>query len=173
MLLSKRESIISPTLYVPNVSVKVEITNVTAVKLAAKGAADVVTFDVKAKLDERERKSQLIILGFSMLLATKPPLVRFEVDGTATLTGKDQEVAKMLEVDPETKVPFVFQRIYQTAFTAMYLLSSVMNTPPPPQDLLVPPKQGVPTDDVSVEVGVDSKQPADGITVQADTSTAK
>lgn len=68
MLLSKRESIISPTLYASNVSVKVEITNVTVVKLAAKSAGDVVTFDVKAKLDERERKSQLITLGFRMQL---------------------------------------------------------------------------------------------------------
>jgi len=44
----------------------------------------------------------------------------------ATLSGKDAEINKMLEVDPETKAPYVFQRIYQTAFTAMYLLSKYL-----------------------------------------------
>lgn len=145
----------------------------TAAKLSAKNTADFVTFDMKAKLDERERKSQMVMLGFNILLATKPPLVRFEVEGTATLTGKDQEITKMLEVDQETKVPHVFQKIYQTVFTTMYLLSSVMNTPPPPQNLLVPPKQGAPNDDVTVEVGVDTNRSSDGVTIQADTNVDK
>jgi len=145
---------------------------VTGVKLAAKGANGTITFDVQAKLDERERKSQQVTLGFNLLLSTKPALVRFEIAGTAVLAGKDADVSKMMEVDPETKVPFVFQRIYQSAFTVMYLLSSVMSTPPPPQDLLVPPKQGVPADDVSVQVGAESK-PADGVTIQADTAAVK
>ncbi len=167
------ESIICPTLYVPDVSVKVEIVNVTASRLVSKNTADFVTFDMKAKLDERERKSQMVILGFNLLLTTKPPLVKFEVEGTAMLTGKDQEIAKMLEADSESKVPHVFQRIYQTVFTTMYLLSSVMNTPPPPQDLLVPPKQGASTDGVTVEVGVDTNRSQDGVTIQADTDISK
>ena len=99
-----------------------------------------------------------------MLLTTKPSIVKFEVEGTATLTGKDTELSKMLEVDPETKVPYVFQRIYQYAFTAMYLLSTILNTHPPPQDLLFPRKQGVPVEDISVEVAA-----AEAVAVQAGT----
>lgn len=151
-------------MYIPNVSVKVEITSLVGVKLSVKGGAETVNFDVKAKLEERERKSQTIIIGFNLLLTTKPSLVKFEVEGAATLTGKDAELNKMLEVDPETKVPYVFQRIYQYVFTAMYLLSTILNAPPPPQDLLFPKREGVPVEDVSVEV-----EAHEAVAVQAET----
>ena len=151
-------------MYIPNVSVKVEITSLIGVKLGVKGGAETVNFDVKAKLEERERKSQTIIIGFNLLLTTKPSIIKFEVEGTATLSGKDAELSKMLEVDPETKVPYVFQRIYQYAFTAMYLLSTILNAPPPPQDLLFSKRQGVPVEDISVEV-----EATEGVTVQAET----
>jgi len=132
--------------------------------MGVKGGAETVNFDVKAKLEERERKSQTIVIGFNLLLTTKPSIVKFEVEGVAALTGKDAELSKMLEVDPETKVPYVFQRIYQYAFTAMYLLSTILNAPPPPQDLLFPRRQGVPAEDISVEV-----EATEGVTVQAET----
>jgi hypothetical protein len=140
-------------LYIPNVSVKVDITSLVGVRLSVKsGETETVNFDVKAKLDEKERKSQMVVVGFNLFLATKPSIVKFEVEGTATLVGKDAEITKMLEVDPETKVPYVFQRVYQHAFTAMYLLSTILNAPPPPQDLLFPHREGVPVEDVSVEM---------------------
>jgi hypothetical protein len=95
----------------------------------------------------------MAIVGFSLILSTKPSVVKFEIEGAVTLTGKDSEISKMLEVDPETKVPYVFHRVYQHAFTAMYLLSTILNTPPPPQDLLFQSKQqGMPIEDVNVEV---------------------
>lgn len=93
----------------------------------------------------------MVVVNFNLLLTTKPGLVRFEVEGTATLTGKDNEIDKMLEVNPETKVPYVFQKVYQHAFTAMYLLSTILNVPPPPHDLLFSEKEGIPTEDITVE----------------------
>jgi len=61
-------------------------------------------------------------------------------------------------------VPYVFQRIYQYVFTAMYLLSTILNAPPPPQDLLFPKREGVPVEDVSVEV-----EAHEAVAVQAET----
>jgi len=110
-----------------------------------------VNFDVKAKLEEKERRSQTVVVTFSLLLTTKPSIVKFEVEGTATLTGKDTEIDKMLEVDPETKVPYVFQKVYQNAFTAMYLLATILNAPPPPHDLLLSRSEGIQTEEVAVE----------------------
>ena len=159
-------------MYVPNVSVKVDVTSLTGTRLGAKGIAEAINFDVKAKLDERERKSQMVVLGFNLFLTTKPPVVKFEVEGVATLSGKDVDIAKMLSTDPDTKVPYVFQRIYQTAFTAMYLLSTILNSPPPPQDLLFPAKQGPPVQDVNVQLSAENAQVSEGVTIQADT-TAK
>jgi hypothetical protein len=121
---------------------------------------------VKARLEEKERKSQMVIVGFNLFLNTKPSIVKFEVEGTATLTGKDAEINKMLEVDPETKVPYVFQRVYQYAFAAMYLLSTILNAPPPPHDLLFSHKEGVPVEGVSVEVATET---AEAVAVQAET----
>lgn len=114
-----------------------DITSIIGVKLDVRGGAGTVNFDVKARLEEKERKSQIVVVGFNLQLTTKPGIVKFEIEGTATITGKDAEINKMLEVDPETKVPYVFQKVYQHTFTAMYLLSTVLNTPPPPIDLLL------------------------------------
>jgi len=115
----------------------VEAISIVGVKLDTKGGAGAVNFEVKARLEEKERKSQMVVVGFILQLNTKPSIVKFEVEGTATLTGKDSEINRMLEVDPETKLPYVFQKVYQHVFTAMYLLSTILNTPPPPVDLLL------------------------------------
>jgi hypothetical protein len=152
-------------LYIPNVSVKVDITSLVGVRLGAKGSGtETVNFDVKAKLEEKERKSQMVVVGFSLLVATKPSIVKFEVEGMATLTGKDAEIGRMLEVDPDTRVPYVFQRVYQYVFTAMYLLSTVLNAPPPPQNLFFSQREGISVGDISVDV---EAVPKETVSVQA------
>ena len=128
-----------------------DVTSIVGVKLDVKGGAGTVNFDVKARLEEKERRSQMVVVGFNLQLTTKPGIVKFEVEGTATLTGKDAEINKMLEVDPETKVPYVFQKVYQNTFTAMYLLSTILNTPPPPIDLLLFRREEVLAEGVAIE----------------------
>lgn len=141
-----------PALHLPNVSVKVEITSLLGVRLDFKSSGvGTVNFDVKAKLEEKERKSQMVVVAFSLYLTTKPNIVKFEVEGIATLNGKEAEISKMLETDPETKVPYIFQKIYQHAFTAMYLMSTFLNTPPPPQDLLFSQRE-IPIEEVSAKM---------------------
>ena len=140
------------------------MTRLEGVRLGVEGGAESVNFDVKARLEERERKSQSITVWFSLLVTTRPSIVKFEVEGTATLTGKDEDLSTMLEVNQETKVPHVFQRIYQQAFTAMYLFSTVLNAPPPPHDLLGSRKTGVPVEGVDVEVEAGA-QPAQSETI--------
>jgi hypothetical protein len=56
----------------------------------------------------------------------------------------------MLEVDPETKLPYAFQKVYQHVFTAMYLLSTILNTPPPPVDLLLFGRENVSAESVDL-----------------------
>lgn len=137
---------------IPNVSVAVDITNIAGVKLGVKGGTGAIHFDVKGRLEEKERRSQMVTIGFSLFLTTKPSVVKFEVEGTATLTGKDEEISKMLEVDREIKVPYVFQKVYQNAFAAMYLLSTILKAPSPPHNLFpVTQGEGMATEDVDVE----------------------
>ena len=137
---------------IPNVSVAVDITNVAGVRLGDKGGTGAINFDVKARLEEKERRSQMVAVNFSLLLTTKPSVVKFEVEGAATLTGKDEEINKMLEVDPEIKVPYVFQKVYQNAYAVMYLLSTILKAPPPPHNLFPSSqREGIATEDVDVE----------------------
>jgi hypothetical protein len=128
----------------------VEATSIVGVKLDTKGGAGAVNFEVKARLEEKERKSQMVVVSFILQLNTKPGIVKFEVEGTATLTGKDSEINRMLEVDPETKLPYAFQKVYQHVFTAMYLLSTILNTPPPPVDLLLFGRENVSAESVDL-----------------------
>jgi hypothetical protein len=82
--------------------------------------------------------------------------VKFEVEGIATLAGKDEELNKALETDEETKMPHIFQRVYQQVFTAMYLFSTVLDAPPPPHDLLGSYKNVAQNEGVSVEMGAEA-----------------
>lgn len=143
---------------VPNVSVKIEITSLVGSRSGVKSGAEAVSFNIKAKLEEKERKSQMVTVGFGLLLTTKPSIVKFEIEGTATLTGKDEDIRRMLEVNPETKVPHLLPRVYQHAFMSMYLLSTILNTPPPPQDLLGSERQQIPVENVSVEVAAETAE---------------
>jgi hypothetical protein len=139
-------------LNIPNASVSVDITNIAGARLGAKSGTGAINFDVKGKLEEKDRRSQMVIVNFSLFLTTKPSVVKFEVEGTATLTGKDEEINKMLEVDSEIKVPYVFQKVYQNAFAAMYLLSTILKAPPPPHNLFPFSRtEGIATEDVDVE----------------------
>jgi len=131
--------------------VTVDITNISGTRLGVKGSTIAVNFDVKARLDERIRKSQMVTVSFILSLGTKPSIMKFEVEGTATLSGKNEEINKMLEVDPELKMPYVFQSVYQNAFAAMYLLSNILKVPPPPHNLLLPQSRGTATRNVDVE----------------------
>ncbi|NIO37963.1 hypothetical protein GTO27_09705 [Candidatus Bathyarchaeota archaeon] len=100
----------------------------------------------------------MVTVAFRLLLATRPSIVKLEVEGTATLTGKDNEISKMLEIEPEREVPYVFHKIYQNAFEAMYLLSTILKAPPPPYNLLSQQTEGTATEDVHIESVVGEAQ---------------
>jgi hypothetical protein len=129
-----------------DVSVRVEILGVRGARLEGGGVGGVagvsgsvggpVKFDVSARLEEKERRSGKIVVFFVLSVGTKPSVVKFELEGNATLTGKDEALGKMLEVDPKTGVPFVFHRVYQHSFLAIYLLATLMGSIYPPPDLL-------------------------------------
>jgi len=129
-----------------DVSVLVEITRLTGERLDENPGSTAVRFDVSAKLEEKERRSGRVVVLFGLTVRTKPNVVKYEIDGIATLTGKDALLDKLLKVDPESKIPFVFHRVYQHVFTAIYMLASLMGTLYPPPDLLFSRKQAVPVE---------------------------
>lgn len=113
-----------------------------------------VRFDVSAKLEEKQRQSGRVVVLFGLAVRTKPNIVKYEVEGTATLTGKDALIDKLLKTDPENKIPFVFHRVYQHVFTAIYTMASLMGTIFPPPDLLFSGNRGASVESLGkVELG--------------------
>jgi hypothetical protein len=55
-----------------------------------------------------------------------------------TLAGKPDDIKSKLEINPKTQIPQILFTIYQHIFNSIYILSSNLNTPYPPPDLLHP-----------------------------------
>jgi len=94
---------------------------------------------VDVNLDELSRTGDSLTLSFLLSISTKPSLVKFEAGGTATVTGGQKAFEKVLEEDSESNVPKVLHTIYQRAFTSLFLLSTLLDSPYPPPDLLHSP----------------------------------
>jgi hypothetical protein len=106
------------------------------VKLKDRIESPALSFDVNAKLEEKERKSGRRVVGFVLTVGTKPSVAKFEVEGIVTLEGKNKAIDKLLEVNPKKKIPLLLNRVYQHAFTSTYLLANLLDTSYPPPDML-------------------------------------
>jgi hypothetical protein len=95
-------------------------------------------FDINAKLEELKKGTNQVTLAFNLAISTKPNVVKYNTTGVVTLMGKPDDIKKKLEVNPKTKIPQILFTIYQHVFNSIYMLSSNLNTPYPPPDLLHP-----------------------------------
>jgi hypothetical protein len=111
-------------------------------------------------MEEKERRSGWVNLSFALSVGTKPSIVKFDVEGLASLKGKNSDIEKMLEVNPETQIPLVFNSVYQQVFMAMYLLATLINAPYPPPNLLPAHQQQVPVAPLGESVQPLSASPA-------------
>jgi len=141
-----------------DVSVLVEITSLLATRLSEGVGSTGVRFDLSVKLEEKERRSGRVVVLFGLIVKTKPNIVKYDVEGSATLSGKDAIIDQMLKIDPKSNVPFVFHRVYQHVFTAIYMMASFLGTIYPPPDLLYSGKQGLPSGDLGKEQQVNVAQ---------------
>jgi len=100
-------------------------------------------FNVNAKLEEQRKTNSQAELTFNLSIETKPNLVKYMVTGIVKLEGNMQDINKRLEVNPKTKIPQILFTVYQHVFGSIYLLSSVLDTPYPPPDLLHPMQEKI------------------------------
>lgn len=95
-------------------------------------------FDINAKLEEQKKGNTQVDLNFTLLISTKPSIVKYSTVGVVTLEGPAADIKKKLEPNPKTKIPQILFAVYQDVFNAIYILASILNAPYPPPDLLHP-----------------------------------
>ena len=118
--------------------VSINLTSLHAERTGEFTSKDELFFDVNAKLEEQKRENSQVTLSFNLAISTKPNVVKYSTAGLVTLAGKPDDIKKKLEVNPKTHIPQILFTIYQHVFNSIYILSSNLNTPYPPPDLLHP-----------------------------------
>ena len=117
--------------------------SVQAERTAQRASSEELFFDINAKLEEQKKGSDQAVLSFELIITTKPNVVKYTVTGTVTLEGNTMDIKKRLEVNPKTKIPQILFTVYQHVFSSIYILSSILNTPYPPPDLLHPMQEKI------------------------------
>jgi hypothetical protein len=118
--------------------VSINLNSLHAERTGEYTSKDELFFDVNAKLEEQKRENSQVTLSFNLTISTKPNVVKYNTAGIVTLSGKTDDIKKKLEVNPKTRIPQILFTIYQHVFNSIYILSSNLNTPYPPPDLLHP-----------------------------------
>ena len=118
--------------------VSIRLNSLHAERTGEYTSKDELFFDVNANLEEQKRETNLVTLNFALAISTKPNVVKYNIGGSVTLIGKKDDIQKKLEVNPKTQIPQILFTIYQHVFNSIYILSSNLNTPYPPPDLLHP-----------------------------------
>lgn len=120
------------------VTVSINLNSLQAERTGQYLSKDELFFDINAKLEEDKKGTNEVTLNFVLAISTKPNVVKYNITGSVTLSGKSDDIKKKLEVNPKTKIPQILFTIYQHVFNSIYILSSNLNTPYPPPDLLHP-----------------------------------
>jgi len=119
-------------------SIEVRLLNVAGTRVdgASTGDGAMPTFDVNVKLEEVERRTGEAVFNFAIAISTKPSIAKFDATGIVTVNGENAALEKVLQTDPEAKVPYLLKRVYQQIFLSIFLLSGMINVPHPPPDLV-------------------------------------
>jgi hypothetical protein len=112
-------------------SIEVRLLSVTGIRTEA-GNGSAPTFDFNVKLEEAEKRTGEAVFNFAITINTKPSLAKIDLNGIVTVQGDGGALDKILQTDPETKVPYLLKRVYEQVFLSAYLLSSMINVPHPP-----------------------------------------
>ncbi|MCW3994791.1 MAG: hypothetical protein NWE98_01415 [Candidatus Bathyarchaeota archaeon] len=135
---NREESTVNPQYSVSGITVSINLDSLHAERVGSQSGTEQLFFDINAKLEEQKKDNNQVTLNFNLTISTKPNVVKYLTAGSVTMVGKADEIKRKLEINPKTKIPQILFTIYQHVFGAIYLLSSTLNTPYPPPDLLHP-----------------------------------
>ena len=121
--------------------IRVKLSRMEGSRINTGVTPDSVTFDIDVSMDEENRTNDELTLTFNLTIRTKPSLVKFEVGGTAVISGGREAFDAALEMDEKSSVPKVLHFVYQRVFTSLYLTAALLEVPYPPPDLLLSPSE--------------------------------
>lgn len=137
-MLEREELVLNPQYSVSGVTVSININSLKAERTGEYLSKEELFFDINAKLEEQKKGNNNVTLAFDLTISTKPNVVKYNTTGSVMLVGKADDIKKKLEVNPKTQIPQILFTIYQHLYSSIYVLSSNLNTPCPPPDLLHP-----------------------------------
>ena len=119
----------------------VKIDNVIATKLDEKAhQSSAVNFNIKVNMDEIERKTQLLVVHYAIIMNTEPSVAKFQVEGSAVVKGRLEDIEEAVSSDPQTNVPYLFTKVYQQVYPVLFMLAGAIDIPYPSPGLLRSPK---------------------------------
>ena len=121
--------------------IRVKLGRVEGTRIDTGAKPGSVAFDVDVSMDEESRTNDELTIAFNLTIRTKPALVKFEVGGTAVISGGREAFDAALEMDEDSSVPKVLHFVYQRVFTSLYLIAAQLEAPYPPPDLLHSPSE--------------------------------
>ena len=124
-----------------NQSVRVSLSRLDGTRIDTDTNHNNVSFDVDVKMDELNRTNNDLTLGYLLTITTKPSLVQYEAGGIAVVSGGRKAFEEALSIDENSDVPRLLHTIYQKVFTSLYIISSLIDMPYPPPDLIHNPYQ--------------------------------
>lgn len=169
----REEFAVNPQYSVSGVTVSITLNSLQGERTGEYSTKEELFFDVNAKIEEQKKGTNQVTLNFVLAISTKPNVVKYSTTGSVTLGGKPDDIKKKLEVNPNTKIPQILFTIYQHVFNSIYILSSNLNTPYPPPDLLHPMAEkiqilsSVPQSQPSAEQNPEASAPATNAIPQA------
>lgn len=121
--------------------VRIRLNKLEGTRIDMEETPESVVFDVDVKMDEEGRTNEELTVSFDLKISTKPSLAQFDVAGTAVISGGRMAHEAALEVNEESNVPRVLHTIYQRVFTSLFVVSSLLETPYPPPNLIHSPAE--------------------------------
>jgi len=119
----------------------VKIDNVIASRLEDKvHQSSSVNFNIKVNMDEADRKGQLLVVHYSIVMNTEPSVAKFQVEGSAVVKGGTEAIEEAVSSDPQTGVPYLFTKVYQQVYPVLFMLAGAIDIPYPSPGLLRSPK---------------------------------
>ena len=115
----------------------VKIDNAVATRLNDDAnQSSAVNFNIKVNMNESERSTEQLVVRYSIVMNTEPVVAKFQVEGSAIVRGRPEDMDEVLSADAQTGAPYLFTKVYQQVYPVIFMLAGATDIPYPSPGLL-------------------------------------